>query len=177
MNDEIREQIAAKIKAKRVATENKRPKPKNLRTQKDMYLESIEGYKERIAKLEALIAKNEESSRNATSEVTQGVSELKHMEEILSRYDKGVEEKVECSQRKLRVINRYEQQAVADMENWRPGQGSFSARAKQDPEYVEAEERVVYLDKMLPECLKDINRIYSSRGDVSPFNVKGRKDV
>jgi chromosome segregation ATPase len=166
----VLEEISAKINTKRVATEKKRAKPDSLAEQIEMYEQSIKSHEEKIVKLKDLIAKREASKLVAQEELDQNLSEVEHMEEIYERYMLGIAESEVCSTIMVDRIN--------ELADWYPGIPEEETRKwERDPEYIEAKERQEYLNRLLPACLTDIQRIFYSRGDVSEFNVKGRKGV
>jgi len=170
MNAEMREEIVAKLAAKKVAVEKKLSKPKNKIAQRQMYVDAIAEHEKKIEKLQALIAKIDESSEDLNVEISLRESEVEHMEEILSRFDRGMKEREECVATMKRRIDA--------LTMWTPENPvSVKDNMKTDKEYLKAFARREYLDRMLPECVVDVQRIFYSRGDISEFNVKGRKGV
>lgn len=168
--NEIREEIVAKIEAKRVAVAKQGSKPKNLLSQRETYLASIEEHKAKIAKLEELVAKIDSSAGGYEEQVSLRKSEVEHMEEILDRFDRATAEIKQCNA----TITR----RIEEIPDWFPGMDeSLRGLHNTDPEILAAKARREYLEDAVASCLPDIKRVFYSRGTVSDFNVKGRKDV
>ncbi len=176
MNNELdptREHIVAKLDGKKAATNKLLDSVDGLDGQISIYDAAI---KKTLQKLESQRSRKKsfEASRQQIldqAEIRQG--EIEHMEEILSRYDESTVEGEALG----KILNRklVKDSAEFDAETWTPG--TTGKVMKEDEEYQTARERKLYLLDLREACKSDVNKIMVSRGEVSVYNVKGRKGV
>jgi hypothetical protein len=168
--DPTREAIAAKIDDKRKATENIAVKKEGIGKRVSMYETAVANHEAKRVAAEKLLEDYRASF--ATQEALEQVrlDEIEHMEEILDRYDTAYAERANATQT---MVDRME--AIPD---WMPGMDpELKGALTRDPEYKEALKQKLYLDQVLEAAWSDVKKIYSNRGEVSGFNVKGRQGV
>lgn len=168
--NEIRDEIIKRIETKKGSADKLQSKADNLKSQREMYLAAIEDYKEKIVKLEALVAQRDDNSDGYADDAALRSGEAEHMEEILERFDKAVAER-------SKVVGKI-QERLSELPNWMPGMDdSLKGLEKRDPKIKKLNARRDYLDEVVANALPDVKKIFYSRGVVSGINVKGRKDV
>lgn len=167
---EIRDEIIAKIATKKGSAEKLQIKADSLKTQREMYLAAIEEYKEKIAKLEALVEQRGENAEGYDGDVGVRTNESVHMQEILDRYDKANVERA--------VTVKKIQDRIDELPVWMPGMDDkYKDGNRRDPKVRKLTERRDYLDRVIEAALPDVKKIFYSRGTVATFNEKGRKGV
>ena len=177
MNNELdptREHIVAKLDAKKAATTKLLDSVGGLDGQIDIYDKAIQKTMDKLASQRARKASFEASRQQILDQAEIRQGEIDHMEEILSRYDESTVEGEALGE----ILNRKqaEDSAEFDAETWVPG-ATGKVALKDDKEYQEALTRKRYLLDLREACKFDVNKIMVSRGEVSEFNVKGRKGV
>ena len=178
MNNELdptRDYIVAKINAKKAATQKLVESVEGLDGQISIYdtaiLKTLQKLETQRSRKEAFEASKEQIL------ITVGLrqSDAEHMEEILSRFDEATAE----GDALAKIINTKitESNASIDMDNWKPGASEDSDGLKNDKEYQEALARKRYINDLREASKSDVSKIMVARGEVSGFNVKGRKGV
>lgn len=168
--DQTREAIAAKIEDKRKATENIAVKKEGIGKRVSMYETAVANHEAKKIAAEKILEDYRASYAAQDALESVRLDELEHMEEILERYDTAYEDRAKASQT---MLDRME--AIPD---WMPGMDpELKGALTRDPEYKEALKQKLYLDQVLEASWADIKKIYSNRGEVSGFNVKGRQGV
>lgn len=176
MNNELdptREHIVSKIAIKGNAAKKLEASSNSLDEQIDIYENAIQNTLRKLAAQREKKAQMEQSRDRYQEELSSRRSEIEHMEEILSRYDESTVEGEALG----KILNRKldEDKAEFDAETWTPG--TTGKVLTDDEEYQVARERKLYLLDLREACKSDVNKIMVSRGEVSVYNVKGRKGV
>lgn len=176
MNNELdptREHIVSKINIKKNAAQKLEDSSTSLAEQINIYENAIQNTQRKLNAQREKKAQMEQSRDRYDEEHRTRQSEVEHMEEILARYDASTVEGLSVKE----VLNRKlaEDKANFNADTWTPG--SFTDTLKEDEEFRIAKERNDYLLSLQEACKSDVNKIMVSRGEVSGFNVKGRKGV
>lgn len=162
--DKTRNEILSKIASKRNAVEKIASKPQSILSQKEIYERALEDHKRKIRVLEEKIEQFSTSAVETENTHQCRVSELEHMEDILSRYDAAFEERASIGKKILEIVNA---------DTWKPGDDIASAGAyRKSPEYLELTSRRDLLDNVIENALPDVRKILVSRGEVSDYHKK-----
>jgi hypothetical protein len=164
--DPTREHILSKITAKTNATKKIQTKVENLDSQIDIYANAIENTKLKLASQQERLAQFEESKSSLQSEEASRQEEIDWMGEILERYDLAYEE----GER----LGEYMRKRI-EGDVFIPG--SEKSSLEDDAEFQKVRKRKLYLNDLMEACKADVNKIMVSRGQVSDYNVMGRKGV
>lgn len=168
--DPTREAIVAKIEDKRKAVENIATKKEGIGKKISMYETAVANHEAKRIAAEKILEDYRESFAAQDALESDRLDVLAHMDEILERHDLAVAELSEVSQTLVDRMN-----AVPD---WMPGMDEeLKGGLKRDPQFKEALKRKDYLNQCIDACWSDIKKIYSNRGEISGFNVKGRQGV
>lgn len=160
--DENRVLIVQKIEAKASAIEKLRARPKNIATQKEIFQTAIDKKLAEIQTLRDKMAKYDEGTENIAGVEETRTGELEHMGQILERYDSAIEERASLNV----IISK-----KLDEDMWMPGMDE-KLKLKNDPEYVAARKRKLFLDDVIDNALPDVRKISVSRGEVSHYHMK-----
>lgn len=167
---ETRDEIVAKIETKKGSVDKLQIKANSLKSQREMYLAAIEEYKEKIVKLEALVEQRGDNAEGYDADTEIRAGEAAHMEEILARYDKAVEDRA-------KTVAKI-QERIEAFPDWMPGMDeSLRGGYLRDPQFKKLSARRDYLDTVIDSALPDVKKIFYSRGVVSSIHEKGRKGV
>jgi len=167
---EIRDELIAKIETKKGSVDKLQVKADSLKAQREMYLAAIEEYKEKIIKLEALVIQRGENAESYDTDTEVRAGEVEHMEQILVRYDKAVDERA-------KTVAKI-QERIETFPDWMPGMDeNLRGGYLRDAQYKKLVARREYLDTVIDSALPDVKKIFYSRGVVSSIHEKGRKGV